>query len=435
MCIAYLAHLFSSFSKTLSEFCFLKKHKKKEKYQKLKPSKDQKQKQIQVDTNQDLNMDGIEDMGDEWDVPTREQHELLVHKVANVEIQLQSFFTALNVIKDQITVLTEFVQQGKQVIAQPHVPPDPNMPSASRDSGTMYRQTTVPARETQSKPRETHVLKDTKPPQFSGEERDRNKDAIYTFLQKWQDLHRMKNTPPEYQPLEASLSLGPKAYKWWMSLKEARRIPGDWAQFETIFVKEFLPENEQERNWEDWDKALQRGRPLLTYIAEYREIILKLQGINDFHKVRGFVRGLDKHFKREVKRNAPKTLEDAIKFAQIYEDNTRLTAFNPTQTEPKPTDTGVSRPFLKGKRKFPFNKEGKPLFKKRVTPGPKLNQEDFSKAKKENLCFICLSPDHSQWNCPKNRRRDDEKGKGPDKNHKDRQIHVVQTLPISGNEK
>ena len=85
---------------------------------------------------------------------------------------------------------------------------------------------------------------------------------------------------------------------------------------------------------------------------------------------------------------------------------------------------------------MPFNKDNKPFFKKRFVVGPRLNQEDFSKAKKESLCFICLSPDHSQWNCPKNkRRRDDEKGKGPDKNHKDRQLHVAQILPISGNEK
>ena len=85
---------------------------------------------------------------------------------------------------------------------------------------------------------------------------------------------------------------------------------------------------------------------------------------------------------------------------------------------------------------MPFNKDNKTFVKKRFVVGPRLSQEDFSKAKKESLCFICLSPDHSQWNCPKNKgRRDDEKGKGPDKNHKDRQIHVVQTLPISGNEK
>ena len=160
------------------------------------------------------------------------------------------------------------------MMAQPYVPPDPNMPSTSKDSGTIFKETATSLSGTQT--RSSPILKDMKPPQFNGEERDRNKDTIYTFLQKWQDLHKLKNTPPEYQPLEASLSLGPKAYKWWMSLKELGKIPGDWAQFEKIFVKEFLPENEQERNWEDWDKDLQRGRPLLTYIAEYRELILKL---------------------------------------------------------------------------------------------------------------------------------------------------------------
>ena len=285
--------------------------------------------------------------------------------------------------------LTEFMQQGKYVMAQPYIPAEPNVSSTSRDAGTMFRETIISPSGTQPSP--SPVLKDMKPPQFDGEEKDRNKDAIYTFLQKWQDLHRLKNTPPEYQPLEASLSFGPKAYKWWMNLRESGKISGDWAQFESIFVKEFLPENEPARNWEDWDKAMQRGRPLLTYIAEYREIILKLQGIDDFHKTRGFVRGLDRHFKREVKRSAPKTLEEAIKFAQIYEDNTRLTAANSTQTEPKSTEAGVSRPFLKGKRKLPFSKEGKPLFKKKLIIGPRLNQEDFAKAKKENLCFTCLS--------------------------------------------
>ena len=50
----------------------------------------------------------------------------------------------------------------------------------------------------------------------------------------------------------------------------------------------------------------------LPTLQEYRELILRLQGINDFQKTRGFIRGLDKHFKREVKRSATKNLEDAI---------------------------------------------------------------------------------------------------------------------------
>ena len=52
-------------------------------------------------------MYGIEDMDDKWDVPSCEQHELLVHKVENMEIQLQTFFIALDAIKDQIKQITE----------------------------------------------------------------------------------------------------------------------------------------------------------------------------------------------------------------------------------------------------------------------------------------------------------------------------------------
>lgn len=36
--------------------------------------KDLKQKQPETDINQDQTMYGVEDMGDEWDVPSREQH-------------------------------------------------------------------------------------------------------------------------------------------------------------------------------------------------------------------------------------------------------------------------------------------------------------------------------------------------------------------------
>ena len=89
----------------------------------------------------------------------------------------------------------------------------------------MFKETATSLSGVQS--RSSPIPKDMKPAQFNGEERDRNKDTIYTFLKKWQDLHKLKNTPPEYQLLEASLSLGPKAYKWWMSLTELGKIPGD----------------------------------------------------------------------------------------------------------------------------------------------------------------------------------------------------------------
>ena len=59
---------------------------------------------------------------------------------------------------------------------------------------------------------------------------------------------------------------------------------------------------------------------LTQYISKYREITLKLKGLNDFQRVRGFIQGLNKEYKAKVKTQYPKTLEEAIKSAQIFDD-------------------------------------------------------------------------------------------------------------------
>lgn len=137
-----------------------------------------------------------------------------------------------------------------------------------------------------------HMMKNLKPPVFKGEDRDRNKDAVQTFLQKWSDLHVLRHTPESICALETSLSLEGKAYQWWMSL-DAQTHPSTWAQFEKIFHKEFLPKNEKDQNWIAWDQCRMEGLTLTQYISKYRSVILKLDGLDDFQKVRGFIRGLD----------------------------------------------------------------------------------------------------------------------------------------------
>ena len=136
-----------------------------------------------------------------------------------------------------------------------------------------------------SRLRETsNILKDLKPPIYNGEEKERNKNAINTFLQKWQDFHRLKNTPPENQVVQA-------------------------------FLEEFLPKNKLERAWKAWDKCDMGKNTLNQYISNYRKVVLKLKDIDEFQKIRGFVRGLKDTYKVEVRRNSPKTFEEAIKFA------------------------------------------------------------------------------------------------------------------------
>ena len=46
-------------------------------------------------------------------------------------------------------------------------------------------------------PEVSNSLKNLKPPSYKGEEKDRNKDAVHTFLQKWSDLHALRRTPDE----------------------------------------------------------------------------------------------------------------------------------------------------------------------------------------------------------------------------------------------
>ena len=105
---------------------------------------------------------------------------------------------------------------------------------------------------------QANLLKDLKPSSFGGEEKEQNKDSANMFLHKWGDIHSLRRNPEEVRPIEASLSLTGKAYKWWMSLKEH---PHTWEDFEKVFRKEFLLVNELHRLWREWENALWRAYP------------------------------------------------------------------------------------------------------------------------------------------------------------------------------
>ena len=50
----------------------------------------------------------------------------------------------------------------------------------------------------------------------------------------------------------------------------------------------------------------------------YQDIILKLEGLDDFKKVYGFTRGLSSKIQKHVLSKDPQTLEEAIKQAHVY---------------------------------------------------------------------------------------------------------------------
>ena len=109
----------------------------------------------------------------------------------------------------------------------------------------------------------------------------------------------MRETSDKNKPRHTCLSLEGKAYKWWMAFKPNEK-PTTWATFESAFCKEFLPSNEKQRNWKAWDYCKQKHCTLNQYVSMYRDIILKLEGLDDFQKVRGFTKGLNAEIQKHV---------------------------------------------------------------------------------------------------------------------------------------
>ena len=64
------------------------------------------------------------------------------------------------------------------------------------------------------------------------------------------------------------------------------------------------------------------GMSLTQYISTYREIILKLDNSDDFHKMRAFIRGLDAEYTLHVRIGGPKNFEETtVKQSQTFDDD------------------------------------------------------------------------------------------------------------------
>ena len=110
---------------------------------------------------------------------------------------------------------------------------------------------------------------------------------------------------------------------------------------------------------------------LTQYISKYRALTLKLEGLDDFQKVRGFIRGLHKDYQAKVRTQYPKNLEEAIKSAQIFDDSMDKKGFGNTSWEGKSHTSSAKG----GKRKFTPSPNDA-LNKPKGGRGP-LTSEDF----------------------------------------------------------
>ena len=172
--------------------------------------------------------------------------------------------------------------------------------------------------------------------------------------------------------------------------------PHSWEDFEKVFKKEFLPINELQRLWREWDKCSMEGISLNQYISNYREIVLKLKGIDEFQILRGFMRGLQPDYEACVEPKQPKDLDKTFKFAQIYDDigHRSKGAFEKSKEKDQ---FSLKRKFFKAKKggsgtSESFRGQGgrwkkKPRPRKPKSQNKLGKKDQYEKARKENLCF------------------------------------------------
>lgn len=151
-------------------------------------------------------------------------------------------------------------------------------------------------------------------------------------------------------------------------------------------------------------------------MSKYRKIILKLEGLNDFQKVRGFLRGLNDEYKTKVKTQYPKTLEDARKSAHIFYDSfdkpsaTHAWGKNGSQTNKN------------GKRRIDHSSKEDASKENNMMPKGPLSSDELARVSRDKVCFQCLGS-HERKDCPQ------FKGNVPDKNKgKEKVMHMVQLL-------
>ena len=122
---------------------------------------------------------------------------------------------------------------------------------------------------------------------------------------------------------------------------------------------------------------------LTQYISNYREAILKLQGVDELQKLRGFLRGLDANYRLHVNTQDPETLEKAIKHAQKYDDDHGEMEQDSYDRSKWKGESFGRHKFYKKRQASPSPKESKKPKQYRDQTTGSLSLANFEKAQKQ----------------------------------------------------
>ena len=124
---------------------------------------------------------------------------------------------------------------------------------------------------------------------------------------------------------------------------------------------------------------------------------------------------MNKDYKARLKSQYPKTLEQAIKDAHVYDDNTD----KPSHAHAQGKNNASNNTNKKRKSPYAQGHNGDNNKKSKGTKGL-LSSSKLAGARKEGLCFICLGS-HQHKDCP---RKQKDKGK-------EKAVHTVQLLTLA----
>ena len=165
-----------------------------------------------------------------------------------------------------------------------------------------------------------------------------------------------------------------------------------------------------------------------------------MPNLNEFHALRGFLCGLHPDYEEYVRPKNPRTLDEAVELAQIYDDVQRKKKGKRSLSSDSFSgpSSGYKKTFFKKKDQKETNPNGNKRFKSpsghasKSNSGSKgkfLSRKDYEKAKKDKLCFHCMDPNHDKANCPLLKSFEGDKSSAEAKTS--RQAHLVQKLSLS----
>ena len=136
------------------------------------------------------------------------------------------------------------------------------------------------------------------------------------------------------------------------------------------------------------------GNLILTqYVSKYHSVILKLEDLDNFQKVRVFVCGLNKDYKAKVKSQYPNNLEQAIRNAQVYDDSND----KPLHAHAQGKNDGSNNTNKKRKTSYTQGHKGDTNKKSKGTK-VLFSRYELARARKERLCFNFLQ-NHQRKYC------------------------------------